>query len=212
MNFNGIMQQQKKKKPYIFFPFLVMLIIQSINSFNSIQKPFQYNKITLPHFLFFVNTYHFIPLHRSSLPTLKQNQCYIHCRLLTRSSIFTARVRSSTGGYVFTGVCLFNFWGWGVPHPADGGYPSKVWMEGYPIQLMGGTPSQVWTGIPHPRSGWGGYPIPGPDGGVTPGYPLPVRTRWGTPPSQDWVGYPPTTTMTGWGTPHHHDWMVPPPP
>ena len=43
----------------------------------------------------------------------------------------------TTGGYVFTGVCLFNFRG------------------GYPISGLGkgGTPSQVWVGgVPHLRS------------------------------------------------------------
>ena len=36
--------------------------------------------------------------------------------------IFTARIRRMTGGYVFTGVCLFNFQRGGVTYlPADGG-------------------------------------------------------------------------------------------
>ena len=106
--------------------------------------------------------------------------------------IITAHVRSTTGGYVFTGVCLFNLKE--VPYPADGGYP----IPG----LDGG------GGVPHPRSGWGypipgldrGYPILGLDGG-TPGYPL-ARTRWDTPwpgldgvlpppPGHDWMRYPP---------------------
>ena len=53
----------------------------------------------------------------------------------------------TTGGYIFTGVCLFNFWGGrgypipglgrrGVPHLRSwwGGTPSQVWPGGYPLQ------------------------------------------------------------------------------
>ena len=68
-------------------------------------------------------------------------------------------------GTVFTGVCLFTFWGvphprsrWGeVPHPRSGqvGTPSQV--------QVGGTPSQV--GVPYTRSGQGGVPHPGSDRG-----------------------------------------------
>ena len=52
----------------------------------------------------------------------------------------------TTGGYVFTGVCVCSTFG--------GGTPSQVWTGG-------GTPFEVWTGR--------GYPIPGPGGeGGTP--------------------------------------------
>ena len=66
----------------------------------------------------------------------------------------TARVRSTTGGYIFTGVFLSNFRGGGV----------------YPIQLIGGrgTPFQVWTGDT-PSSLWGqGIPSQVEMGGGTP--------------------------------------------
>ena len=57
-----------------------------------------------------------------------------------------AYVVRTTGGYVFTGVCLFNFGG--------GGTPSQVWMGGYPI------PGLYGRGVPgvssHARSGWWG--------------------------------------------------------
>ena len=74
------------------------------------------------------------------------------------------------GGYVFTGVCLFNFWG-GYPIPSLGrGYPIPGLAGGYPIpgpggtpsQVQGGTPSQVWGGTPSQVRGgtlsqvWGG--------------------------------------------------------
>ena len=111
-----------------------------------------------------------------------------------------------TGCYVFTGVCLLNFRGGGVPCPRSvgggstpckvwvggGGTPSQVWVGGYPGQVWmvgGGTPSQVWVGVPCPRSG--GYPIPGLDGG---GVPCP-RSEGGTPARSGWwggyLGYPP---------------------
>ena len=104
---------------------------------------------------------------------------------------FTARVRSTTGGYVFTGVCLSNFqggypiqltggvshsrsgWG-GVPHPAEGCTPSYLTGGGggegggvYPILGLdrGGTLSQVWTGWVPPQPGlYGVPPWPGLDG------------------------------------------------
>ena len=89
---------------------------------------------------------------------------------------FTDRVRSMRGGYIFS-LCV-------SPH-----------LGGYPIRLMGG--------VPHPRSSWGGYPIPGPAGG----YPIPgpaggstPSSRWGGTPSCQKggarLGYPP-----GRGTP-----------
>ena len=87
----------------------------------------------------------------------------------------------------------------------------------------------MWGGgrVPHLRSGQGGYPIPGPDGG---GIPHP-RSRWGVPylrsrrgysiPGLD-GGYPILLTGVGvphlrseqgvpQGTPHMQDWMGYPP-
>ena len=87
-------------------------------------------------------------------------------------------VRSTTGGYVFTGVCLFR-WGRGVtPSPSHitstgpmsllgvpkwlvaGPFPDPLdqgWGTPPPSQLkMGGTP---WWGYPLPRPGMG-YPPP----------------------------------------------------
>ena len=55
------------------------------------------------------------------------------------SHIFTDRVRSTTEGYVFTGVCLLT---------GGGGYPSQVPMGG-------GVPQGAY---PPARSRWGGYP------------------------------------------------------
>ena len=85
----------------------------------------------------------------------------------------------------------------GVPHPADGGYPSKIRTGGYPILLTGGTPSNIRTG------GFPGVP--------------PIETGWGTLgyPHLDWMGYlhlgldgvPPSA---GWGTPIETGWDVPP--
>ena len=107
--------------------------------------------------------------------------------------IVTARACSTAAGYVFTGVCLFNFrrggtlssWqGGGLPHPSWPGWgvphPRSRW--GYPIQLTGDTPFQIggtpcsWWGIPNPRSRLG---VPHPSWG-------------GLPLIQDWMGYPPT--------------------
>ena len=94
--------------------------------------------------------------------------------------IITARGRSTREGNVFTGVCLFTFWG--VPHPADG--------RGYPIPGPGreGTQSQVsrW-GVPH-------VPHPVLDGGAPPHQGL----DWmGYPPIKDWMGYPLVQTWDG---------------
>ena len=63
----------------------------------------------------------------------------------------TARVRSTTGGYVFTGVCLFNF---------RGGYPIPIHPYPYPsLSGRGG-------GVPDPALDGGGTPTL--DGGGTP--------------------------------------------
>ena len=80
----------------------------------------------------------------------------------------TARIRRMTGGYVFTGVCLFNFQGGGgrVPHTLDRGeYPIPGLDRGqYPPQLRGadeggGSHSRSRQGLPHPADG-GGVPHP----------------------------------------------------
>ena len=87
------------------------------------------------------------------------------------------------GGYVFTGVCLFNF---------GGSTPSQVW---------GDTPSRVWmVGGRYPIPGWG-VPHPGLDGGV-PKVPPPARSgwqggTWGTPHHHDLAGVP----LSGMGYP-----------
>ena len=98
-----------------------------------------------------------------------------------RLMIFTARVRSTREGNIYTWECLSVHyrWGEGVPCPRSGGVP-HLRSGGYPIPGLGGTPSQVWTG---------GYPIPGLDGGGTTGAPLPWLD--GVPPHHDWMGYPP---------------------
>ena len=73
----------------------------------------------------------------------------------------------TTGGYVFTGVCLFTFRGGGYPisglsrggphlSSRETGYPIPdpgPW--GYPIPGPGGYPIPGPRGVPHPRSGGG---------------------------------------------------------
>ena len=124
---------------------------------------------------------------------------------------------STTGGYVFTGVCLFNFWGAGYPIPGLGrGVPHlRSGQGGTPYQVwLGGTSSQVWPG---------GYPIPGLDWGY-PGYPLLTRSGWGTlwpgldgiPPQTPPDPSPPdlgqgTPSDLGWGTPRTWDGVPHPP-
>ena len=110
--------------------------------------------------------------------------------------IITARVRSTTGGYVFTGGCLFNFRGGGgeLPHPADwgGGFTP------YPIQLIGRD----------------GYPIPGPGRGVphAPDWGNPNPGLDGVPPVQTWDEVTPQSTKNRWSPPPHPDlgWGIPP--
>ena len=94
------------------------------------------------------------------------------------SHIFTDHVRSTTEGYVFTGVCLLTPGGGGTP--ANGGAVPK---GTYPPRSRWG--ERVPQGIyPPSRSRQGGtYPPPGPDGGR--GYPK-VSTLH---PGQD-RGYP----------------------
>ena len=101
-----------------------------------------------------------------------------------------------------------HFGGGGVSHPADGGgrggTRSQVQMGVPPIQLTGGTQSQVQAGVPLPANGVphsadggvphpaGSYPILDPGGGIPPsrGGESHPRSKWGSPPIQDWMGYP----------------------
>ena len=62
--------------------------------------------------------------------------------------IFTARVRSTREGTVFTGVCLFTSGG-GVAHPADGGGGGGTPFPG----LDGGYSSQIQAGGTPPGKG-----------------------------------------------------------
>ena len=113
--------------------------------------------------------------------------------------IFTARVHSTREGNIYTWECLsVDHCRGGVPHPRSGGYP----ISGL---VAGGTPSQVWLeGVPQPRSGLGGCPIPGlarevphprsgrgiPHPRSGQGVPHP-RSGWGEPhPRSGWGGYP----------------------
>ena len=91
---------------------------------------------------------------------------------------FTALVRSTTGGYVFTGMCLFAG-GWRYP---------AYWS------LISGAREEVvpWSLVPghFGRRGHGEQPCPSPnhdqDTGTTPTHPSPgshpTRTRTGLPP------------------------------
>ena len=87
--------------------------------------------------------------------------------------IFTARVRSTTGGYVFTGVCLLT--PGGIPHLHNTSTGSMSFLSGVPQWLVTG---QDGRGYP---SDWsqvrmGGY-LPW-QGVLQSGYPL---TKVGTP-------------------------------
>ena len=83
-------------------------------------------------------------------------------------AIFTARVRSTTGGYVFTGVCLFR---WGIPSPRF--FPRCLVPDPFPGDTQPLVPCPFW-GYP---SLWshvlseGGTPVP--------------------PPAKTGLGYPP---------------------
>ena len=95
-------------------------------------------------------------------------------KLVGPVSMFTARVRSTRKGTVFTGVCLSTLAG-DTPFPGlDGG--------------GGGT---------HPRSGQEGYPGYPPIGVRTGGYPRYTPAcptlDGGTPSVQVWMGLPPPT-------------------
>ena len=84
------------------------------------------------------------------------------------------------------------------PHPKDGG--------GYCFQFVcqftsrgGGVPQSGPGGIPHPKSGWMGVPMPG----LARGYPIPGLGGGGGTPSQVWTGVP--------GVPPNQVWMGYPP-
>ena len=100
-------------------------------------------------------------------------------------SLFTARIRRMTGGYIFSLSTLLG-----------GGYPISGLGGGYPIPGLGrGVPHlRSGWGVPHPRSGWWGVP------GVPPDQVWMVGGTWGTPSNQVWMmgvpGVPPT--RSGW--------------
>ena len=112
--------------------------------------------------------------------------------------IFTARIRRMREGNIFSLITLAGRGG-GVP------YPRSRWEVPHPRSGRGGGyPILLTRGVSHLRSGQGGYPIPGLDGGGIPfcwqggttskirmGVPwVPPSAEWGTP-IQDWMGYPP---------------------
>ena len=130
-------------------------------------------------------------------------------------TVITARIRRMGEGNIFT-LCVSPHLDWGgegVPYPRSG-------QVRYPIPGLDkwGTTSQVWTGgVPHPGSGRGGDRAPPvqtwdlvhpPDLGQV--HPQ-ARTGWGTPPGQDWMGYPPPCPDKGWGTPPVQTWDGVPP-
>ena len=130
--------------------------------------------------------FYVIPLRLEN--TLKLN--FIHFR----KGIFTASIRSTTKGYVFTYVHLFNIVG-------EGGVPHLHLIILVPGSLGGGDPSD-WSqtpswGYPSPR-----YDILIPKIGVPPS-----QYRTGVPLGQDRIGVlPPPTIRTGLGYPHGQDW------
>ena len=102
-----------------------------------------------------------------------------------------AQGKSWWGRYCFQFVCQFTSRGGGTP----------VRSRGYPIPSLAG-------GVPHPRSGRGGYPLPL----TRSGWGTPLDLEWGTPWTWDGVppgpgmGYPPDL---GWGTPRTWDGVPP---
>ena len=80
---------------------------------------------------------------------------FLGTRMLTLPFLPPAYVVRTTGGYVFTGVCLFNFWGGGVPHHmSEEGVPHPRSRWGY----LGYPPTMIGWGTPHPGLDGGGYP------------------------------------------------------
>ena len=103
------------------------------------------------------------------------------------STLITARIRRMREGTVLSFFCQSTHRR--VPCPRSEGYPIPGLDRGY----LGYPPParSGWWGVPHPRSGQGGYhPQPGLDGGE---YPIPGLDG-------GYLGYPPTT-MTGWDPP-----------
>ena len=114
-------------------------------------------------------------------------------RIRLLSCFLTTRVRSTTGGSVFTGVCLLTQWGGGGvlqsqvlsqisgprSFPGRGGWypPAKTGLE-YPLPGMGYPPGQDRTGVhPLPSWDWVNPPPPPPPprtGYVVGGMPLAV--------------------------------------
>ena len=99
---------------------------------------------------------------------------FIHLGLVR----WVKRDHRTTGGYIFAGVCLFNFrkvGGGGIPYQVCewGEYPIPGVGGGVPCPRSGGTPSQVLVGEYTPGQVWivgstRAPPWPGLDGG---GYP-----------------------------------------
>ena len=113
--------------------------------------------------------------------------------------VITARLRSTTGGHVFS---LFTPGGMGYPPARDGVPPGQGWGNpwarmgypqpglGYPTARIRVTPAR--TGVPPARDG-----VPLARGGVPPIQGLGNPTdQYGVPPSQDWG-----TPRQDWGTP-----------
>ena len=114
--------------------------------------------------------------------------------------LITARIWRMPGGYVFKGVCLQLSWGGGgCPLPSSWwGVSLSGWQGGTPSCQKGVSPSG-WWGLPYPsQQGGTGNPI-FPDGDTL-GYPLSIKTGWGSPPP------------IKMGVLSHQDWMKQPPP
>ena len=71
----------------------------------------------------------------------------LHLQVLRQSYLFTARVSSTTGGYVFTGVCLLT-WGDTPSRPRWVHPPANV---GTPLAKVDAPPAKVGTPPPRPR-------------------------------------------------------------
>ena len=107
------------------------------------------------------------------------------------------------GKVLFSQVSVSPHFGWGIPHPADGGHPLPSWC-GVPISFpmgvtpsfpTGVTPSFLIGVVPHPRSEWGVPQFQARMGVL--GIPLhPAQV-----PSQDRGCPPPPGPRSGWGVP-----------
>ena len=158
--------------------------------------------------------YHTARERDRELSTLRSVRLLLSHRWTFLLHLITARVQSTTGGYVFTGVCLFNFRGEGTPSSWQGGTNLR--------SRWGGTPYQVQVGrVPIPGPGWL-YPIQVMGGGVIPyswpgGVPNPW-SRWGAPNARSMWGVPHPrsrqggTTSSWRGTSHPDLWWGTPPP